>query len=154
MVCHINSSLCTVLDQHCSKLILLQREDLRCLVVTQTLMLKNCYTTVELWEAGNQPCLSSILIIFLQSVDTPRNSTEQVHLLCTKPNHLRLFMFSGPRQQNNETMRQKKRKKRKTAAFEKKKWGGGVLLGISWGFILNEAQWLNFPSLVPWKTDI
>lgn len=88
---------------HCSKLILLQKEDLRSIVMTQTNMLKNCYNTVESWEVGNQPCLSSILIIFLQSVDTLRNSTERVHLLCTKPNHWRLFMFTAPRQQNNET---------------------------------------------------
>lgn len=39
-----------------------------------------------------------------------------------------------------------------TATFEKRR-GDGVCLGIAWGFILNEAQWLNFPSFVAWKTD-
>lgn len=74
-------------------------------------MLKNCYNTVELWKAWKQPCSSSILIFFLQSVDTLHNSTERVHLLCTKPNHRRLFMFTAPRQQNNETKKKKTQKR-------------------------------------------
>lgn len=112
-------------------------------------MLKNCYNTVEMWNAWNHPCLSSILIFFLQSVDTLHNSTERVHLLCTKPNHRRLFMFTAPRQQNNET----KTKQNNNNSFvweEKERW---CMFEILWRFILNEAQWINFPSLVQWKTD-
>lgn len=64
-------------------------------------MLKNLYSTMSLWEAWNQPCSSSH--IFVQSADTLHNSTERVHLLCTKPNHARLSVFAALWQRNNET---------------------------------------------------
>ena len=47
-------------------------------------------------------------------------------------------MFTAPRQHNNEA---------KTTDR------GAECLGISGGFILNEEQWLNFPSLAHCKTD-
>lgn len=100
---------------------------------------------MELWEVWNQPCLSNI--IFLQSVDTLRDSTERVHLhLHSAPNQI-IGDSSCLLPFGNKTMRQQ------TTAMLNRRHEDGVFLGIVWAFILNEAQWLNFASLIAWKTD-
>lgn len=57
-------------------------------------------------------------------------------------------MFTAPRQQNNET-----KKHNKTAATSEGRREMVYVWERCEGFILNEAQWLNFPSLGAWKTD-
>lgn len=88
-------------------------------------------------KPGERLCLNGILIMFLQSVDTVRNSSEQVHLLCTKPTHRRRFMFTAPRQQNNET--------ENNSFMWEESQGCSMVWNMERIYFQNNAQWLNFP---------
>lgn len=104
---------------------------------------EKCHNIAEVWEVGIQLCLKSVLILFLESVDTPQ-VTSQHGFTCSPPNQI-IWDSSCLLPLGNKTMREKT-----TTRFERRR---ATCLGISGGFILNETQWLNFPSLIAWKTD-
>lgn len=107
-------------------------------------MLKNGYNSVELWETSLAWAVywSSFCKVLTHCV------TPQSGFTCSAPNQI-IGDPSCLLPLGNITMRQKQQLRRRG---KKKRWSSDCL-GISWGFILNEVQWLNFPSLVAWKTD-
>lgn len=74
--------------------------------------------------------------------------TPQSGFTCSAPNQI-IGDSSCLLPLGNKTMRQKKTNN-SFVWEEKARW---CMFEILWRFSLNEAQWINFPSLVQWKTD-
>ena len=102
-----------------------------------------CRDSDALWSCGkpSKPALLSFCKVLTHG------GTPQSEFTCSAPNRItgdaRCLLPLGSKTTRRETRLRLNRN-----------WGDAACLGTSRGFILNEAQWLNFPSLPPWETHM